>query len=446
MPPSRRLAALSSLAVLASVALAATPAAADDDDAHLLGDWKGARPWLAAHGITPTLTWTGEVLGNPTGGLKQGAVYDGLAELALDFDLATILAWPGATLHASGYWIQGHGLSECCVGNLLTVSSIEAPAGWRFDELYLEQSLAGGAVSVRVGDIAADTEFWLSDTAGLFVNSTFGWPGIDALDMPGGGPAYPTPTPGVRLRWNPDPAFALQAGVFNGNPLGDGEDANGLAFALGDGVFAIVEAAVSYAPEGGLAGTWKLGAWMNSEDFDNLSIARNGRSLASPAARGGPRQEAGDFALYAIVDHGLWNEPGGDGQGLAGFLRVSIAPQQDRNPVTVYADGGLAYTGLLPGRDGDVLGIAFAYAGMSPDLASLDRRQNAVSGIDGPVVDFEAVAEVTYQAAITPALSLQPFAQYVIHPGGNVANPDGRDPTEPLADAAVFGLRANVTF
>ncbi len=43
-------------------------------------------------------------------------------------------------------------------------------------------------VKVRVGSIAADSEFFISDTAAQFINGTFGWPGITAADMAAGGP------------------------------------------------------------------------------------------------------------------------------------------------------------------------------------------------------------------------------------------------------------------
>ena len=39
---------------------------------HLLGDWYGMRSWLEDHGITPTLTFVTDALGNPTGGKRQG--------------------------------------------------------------------------------------------------------------------------------------------------------------------------------------------------------------------------------------------------------------------------------------------------------------------------------------------------------------------------------------
>jgi len=423
------------------------PACAADgffDRETLTSDWGGARSTLEDAGVAPSLSWTGEVLGNPSGGMEQGTVYEGLVELDLDLDMNKIAGWNGATIHASGYWIQGRGLSQYYVANLLTVSNIEAGDGFRLNELYLEQSLWSDSVNIRLGQLAADAEFFLSDTAGLFINSTFGWPGIFGVDLPINAPAYPLPTPGVRVRVAPDDNFQFQAGFYNGTPTGRYGDANGLEFPLGDGLFAIFEASYAYAPRNGLAGTWRVGGLYNSDDFDNLSIAQNGLSLADPAVRGGPREETGTYALYGMVDHALWQ--GADGQTVSAFVRGAIAPQADRNLITTYVDVGATVASPFVSRPNDIVGVAFAYANVSPDFADLNRQQNFFSGVNGPVSNYEAVVELSYQAVFSPWLSLQPFTQYVIHPGGNVANPDGSKPTEAMENAWVLGARMGVTF
>jgi carbohydrate-selective porin OprB len=55
------------------------------------------------------------------------------------------------------------------------VSNIEALPATRLYELWAEQKLFDNTVSVRVGQLAADTEFILSQYAAVFVNSTFGF-------------------------------------------------------------------------------------------------------------------------------------------------------------------------------------------------------------------------------------------------------------------------------
>ena len=43
-------------------------------------------------------------------------------------------------------------------------------------EAWIEHKFADGKIAVRAGQLAADTEFFISQSATLFVNSTFGWP------------------------------------------------------------------------------------------------------------------------------------------------------------------------------------------------------------------------------------------------------------------------------
>ena len=55
--------------------------------AHAFGDWAGSRTWLEEHGITPTLTFVMDALGNPTGGMQQGFRQASNLGLDLRFDL-----------------------------------------------------------------------------------------------------------------------------------------------------------------------------------------------------------------------------------------------------------------------------------------------------------------------------------------------------------------------
>ncbi|KQV70480.1 porin [Rhizobium sp. Root1220] len=437
------------------MALSAITAHADDGspppsyaDTTLTGDWIGYRNWLRDKGVTMTLTQTSDVLGNTSGGLQTGSAYDGVFQLQGDFDMDRLMGWSGGAIHVSAYAIQGLGLSQRDLGNLLTVTSVEAASGVRLGEVYAAQSMMDGAVTLKLGQILADQNFAVSNTAALFVNSTFGWPGLFASDLPGGGPAYPFAVPGAQIIVKPDDAWTIQAAIFNGNPTGPDPNGNhnGLGFPIGDGVLAISEVAYAYEPSGmvGLPGTYKLGAWYNSEQFGSLSDASNGVSLADPLSDGIPQPLSGNYAIYAVIDQTLWQEPGNDDNSLNGFVRVAFAPQEDRNQMNWYFDAGLSYKGLLPGRDNDTAGIGFAYANISSGVSSLARAGNAFSGTSQPVPTSEAVIELTYRATMTNGLTVQPFFQYVIRPGGNA--PDPERPESPLGNAPVFGLRAAATF
>ena len=117
----------------------------------LLGDPGGIRSRIEDAGFTITVQETSEVLGNVTGD-TTGAVYEGSTLAALQIDTAKAIGLPGGTFRASMYQIHGQGLSANNLGNLNTVSNIEASPGSRLFDLWYEQSLLGGAVSLRLGE------------------------------------------------------------------------------------------------------------------------------------------------------------------------------------------------------------------------------------------------------------------------------------------------------
>ena len=444
-----------------AVAQDAQTASSGDDSSYadacpdpLTRDW-GRRSDLEKVGITACLNYIGEVLGNPTGGVRRSAVYEGRLEMALNLDLEKLVGWSGATVHVNAYQIHGRGLSTNDLrGNILTVSNIEAERTTRLFDLWLQQELWHDLVSVRIGQLAVDDEFITSEYGSLFVNSTFGWPAIAAANLPSGGPAYPLSTPGLRIKVQPTDRLSVSVAVFNGDPAGRGastpqsRDGSGTAFRLSDGAFAIAEAAYALNQEKdatGLPGTYKLGGWYHSGRFADQRFDGAGLSLANPGSSGVPAQHRGDFGLYAAADQMVWLVPGSKDAGLGIFLRLAGSPS-DRNLVDFYADGGFNYKGLLPDRGDDVLGLGIAYARISDAASSLDRGVGFFGGMSRPVRDYEMALELTYRAQVTPWWTVQPDLQLILHPGGHV--PDPTDPTglRPIRDALILGVRTALAF
>jgi porin len=417
----------------------------------LFDDWGDVRTALENAGIQLGITYSGETLSNLHGGLRQGTNYQGLVQVDLDIDGGKVLGRDGLTLHATAYQIHGKGLTAARVGNLLTVSNIEATAATRLSTLYVEEKLAAGMLSARAGLLAADDEFLISEYAVPLVNSTFGWPAAVGLNLPSGGPAYPLATPGVRGRAGIADGLTLMAGVFNGDPVGPGSadpqrrDPSGTAFRLSDDVFAIAELGyeVSEAKRpSGLSGTYKLGGWYHGGSFPDQRVDATGLSLADPASSGQPAVRGTNFGLYAAVDQMLWRHAARHGEWIGGFLRLAGSPA-DRNLVDFYVDAGITANGIIPGREYDIVSFGLAYAGISRDARRLDRDTRAFTGTDVPLRDFEAVLELTYQAHIAAWLIVQPDLQFVVHPGGHAAVPGG---TAAIPDAVVAGLRTVIRF
>jgi porin len=446
------------VALLASGAATAQPSDATDGLSEfwhrdtLTGDWGGDRTWLADHGVSFTMTYTGDLQANTRGGIKTGAVYDSLLQPEVDLDLEKLIGWKGLTARISAVALAGPSLSSGYVGNLVNVSSINGQPAMRLYNAWLQQNLAGDAVSIRAGLMNIDAEFFVSSTASLFVNSTFGWPAILALDLPGGGPAYPLSAPAVRLKLQPTPELAIMAAVFSGDPTGhDGSNSqsvmqpSGTLISFNGGILAIAEADLSLNQEKdakGIPVTLKFGGWYHSgTHFADQEIDNDGLSLADPDSDGVPRNHVGDWGMYGIVDTMLYAAPGGGGSGLAAFARVAGAPDEE-NLVSFYVDGGLTYKGLLPQRKDDTAGIAVAYARISNRARSLDLDMRRFDDLIEPVRNEELVLELSYQAQINPWWTLQPDVQGILNPGGHVTNPDGHA----RPDALVVGLRTTVTF
>ena len=419
------------------------------------GDPFGLRATLAGRGITYVVTYIGEGLGNTRGGLRRGATYGGRLDTSLDVDLDRFAGWDGARFHTDFFQIHGHGMSRKFVDNLTTVTGIEALPSTRLFELWIDQRFLGDQLSIKLGQISADTEFAIAQSAVVFLNAGFGWPNIGAVVLPSGGPIYPLATPAVRAKYTPNENFSLQAGLFNGDPAGvpartDETDPqirnpSGTSFRVNDPALVIAEAAYAYnvhPDAAGLPGTVTLGAWHHFGRFDSPrfdSVA--GRLLADPSASGFARRFRGDDGLYGMLDQTLFREEGATDRGASAFVRLSAVPG-DRNLIDLYIDSGLAYKGLLPGRPNDTLGLGLIVSRIGTAARGYDRDALLLGEGTGPIRSSEAVWELTYQAEIVPGLTVQPDFQYVMRPGGGIADDQGRR----LRNAAVIGLRTTINY
>lgn len=435
---------VAAMASLVGACLAGFPAQADENGLwhreSLIGDWGGARSDLSDHGVDVGLGYVGETLGDVAGGMKRGWSYEGRAEFALDLDLDKLLGWRGGSAHGSVFQIH-HSDGTPAVnytGSIGDPSNIEARQTTRLYTLWLQQEFFADAVSIRAGQLAADDEFITSETAGNLINGTFGWPALASANQTNGGPAYPLPTPGVRVAFAPTGAVTLLAGVFSGDPAGGDcpEDAqlcnkHGTSFSMSGGTLWMGE--LQYAvgqDESGLSGLYKIGGWYETGTF-------------ADQRRGFGHAHSDDHGFYAVADQTVWRDA--EAHALSFFARVGAAPS-DRNLVSFYADSGFAYTGLLPRRDGDILAVGVGYSRISTDAREADRDvQILTSDPAYPLRDHETVLEVSYTAPIAPWWSVQPDVQYIVHPGGNVQNPEDASGGT-IDNAVVIGVRTSLVF
>ncbi len=286
-----------------------------------------------------------------------------------------------------------------------------------------------------------------SQYSGLFINASFGWPTLPAVDLPSGGPAYPLATPGIRLRITPNEQFAALLGVFNGSPAGLGtgdpqrRNPSGTNFDLGSGVYVIGEVQYALNPgdnPGGPTGTYKLGAWYNSNASDNQFFSNGPINATDPIGRGLRH----NWSIYAVADQLVYRPPGVKDGGAGMFLRAMGAPG-DRNSVNVFVSGGVTYKGGF-GRENDTLGLGVSWARISDTALAGDAAFAQATGAFLPTRTSETVLELSYQAQVAPWWVVQPALQYVFNPGGGIPNPN--QPDKRIGDAFILGLRTGITF
>ena len=400
------------------------------------------RKSLADVGIGLGGSYVGEAFAN-TGGINQGSKYDGVLTLNLNADLKKMGLWKGLCLSASAFQIHGQSITVDNIGSLMPVSNLEATPATRLFELWVEQHMFDNVLAVKVGQLAADQEFILSNSYSYFLNGTFGWPEIAATDLPSGGPAYPLATPGVRVAIRPNEQFKLMIGVYNGDPANPNCanenpqvcNSDGLDFSLDSPALLMIEGSYKYNRSGQLPGTIKVGGWNHFGSFPDQRLDSDDLPIAASLNPGRPID--GDWAIYGIIDQLVWRVPGSeDAKGVGLFGRIMGAPSA-QNLVGFYAEAGITFSGMIPHRADDSLGIGFAYTGISDRVHGFDID----SGL--PVArTSEAVLEICYTAQLKPDWTLQPDFQYFWQPGGNVTDENGRV----VENAAVFGARTTLNF
>ena len=360
-------------------------------------------------------SYTGEGFSNLAGGYKRGAVYEGLLSSGVQGDLEKLAHWNGATFLVSGLYPHGTSLTDNYVHDFNRASNIDAYDSVRLYEAWVQQELADGKISLRLGQILADAEFFASDSGTLFLNSAFG--AIPVIGQNLNAPIYPTAAPGARVRWTASDALSVQAGLFDGAGDPARDNKHGVRWHLdgNDGVLAITEATYKLhgAKEGtGLPGVYKLGAFFHNSQSKDVFPE-------------GPRR--GDVGAYFIADQQLWRKPGTEEQGLSAYVRMGTAPD-GRNTVPFCFDGGLNFKGLLPGREKDIAGFGFAYTSLSGNVRDAAGHP--------PGTHHEAILEATYKVAVKGGITVQPDFQYIFNPGGFQSAPN----------ALVAGLRCTLAF
>src|SRR5262245_24583865 len=392
---------------------------------HLLGDWYGTRTWLEDNGITPTLTFVTDSLGNPTGGRDQGFTTANNLGLDLNFDLDKLAGLDGGSFLFSMSYRFGGSLSANYIHNVFTVQQVFGGETFRVVNVAYSQQLLNDRVEFRLGRIATGDDFLVSPYNYVFVQNGFDGNPVGIFFNSPGMTAYPNDTWGALVKVRPTARTYIIGGGYNGDPSIRDNSNHGVDFSMDGPVFAIGE--LAYQPNSlpgdrGPLGNYKAGFWYDNSlyaDFNTGAVNR------------------GNWGFYGMLDQVLvrFGKPASHrGLGVAGSFLASF--DQSISQMPYFFTAALVTRGIFPSRPRDIVGLGVVYGHFSNDLQNSQRSAQQVDPNVG-VQSHETALELTYRLALLKsALYLQPDLQYVFRPGGT-----GRIP-----DALVLGAQVAVNF
>lgn len=388
-------------------------------DETLTGNWDGARDTLAKHGVNTDITYKFDIMGNASGGIKEGArVLDNL-DVVVSLDGEKLLNSQGTSALIHLLNNNGGRPDTDLVGSAQGVDNIQTgtPTG-KLYQAWIQQNVLDDKISVLAGLYDLNSEFYVTGASGLFLHSTYGI-GTDIAQSGVNGPSiFPNTSAAARLKIQPTKDFYIQGAVLDG-VSGDPTYKHGTHIDLNSNDGALLVAEAGYAPESTPDSKVAFGGWRYTEKSNDL---------LSVDGAGNPLRE-NNQGVYALAEHKLYTEEGSKDQGLSGFARFGFA-DEDVSRFDYAWSTGVVYTGFIPGRDEGKLGFAVAGAHNSD-------KYNASSLASGTAVDSsETAIELTYSDNITKWLIVQPDVQYIINPGTNKA----------LDNALVIGTRFTINF
>ena len=204
-------------------------------------------------------------------------------------------------------------------------------------------------------------------------------------------PVYPLAAPALYLYAKPGKDWFLRGGLYTSNAGEDVVSNIGVDWRIGGdaGYSIILEFGIESALFG-LPATYKLGGLYNTANLSKL---------------GANETVKGNVDIYVVADQALWVDAR-DKPILSAFVRVGSNPLKDRTEVGLHAGTGLNYFGPF-GRSDDAVGIAVSYNRFTTAF---------VQATDEQMSEHETILELTYQAVLTPWLTLQPDLQLIFDP------------------------------
>jgi len=340
----------------------------------------------------------GEVFSNTRGGIttKDATRYLGLLDLGFEWNFGEDQTAVPAKFYFLAQNTHGQGITTDFVGDSQVVSNIDSFDNiMQVSEYWAEFESNCGALTLRLGKQDINTEFLFINQAEDFIQSTFGLSPSPAFST------FPAPSMAAVAMLQLNENWCFKTGLWDAFASG-----GGWGFSGNDSFVLISELEYTYAlADGRLPGILAFGAAYESEGVIDDA----------------PVSSVSEYILQ--LEQLVYREVQSDDDAIQGLgLFVGYYPRSLGSKIIPESTGdsfvaGAVYTGLLPDRDQDVLGVGLAWAEL----------------FQGGTNE-ETVVELFYKAQLTPRVRAQPDFQFVKSPSGI------------YRDALVAGFRFQVDF
>lgn len=436
-------------------------------DGMLLGSMFGLRPLMDQYGLTLNAVDINDLFGNTSGGYKQGPAYWGVTTLTLNWDPEKVLGIKNGLFNISALQIRGRSLTVDNLGDLNSVDNMDTNRSTRLWELWYQQGFFDNKLNVRIGKIALDSEFSVSDYGLLFMNSSFGWSLINTDDTYNTGVEYPFAAPGIRFNFSPNENWTDILAVTNDNPSNVAfcnpsgafacdssppKHLSGTHFNFTTGVFVINEIQYHLNPTSddsksdnakqGYPGNYKLGTYFDSAKFPDQRYNAEGQLLANPDNAQTMGNHRHTWSVYGIADQMIWRSTKEKSHSVGVFGTIQTSPG-DRTSITLAGNAGIVYKGLF-NNENDSVGFAWGFGTFGNRARQYDRDYRYYVDSSHRVRKTENRIELVSHFDVTPWMQLTPDFQYIFNPGGGINLEDGF--YKRVQNEAVFALRSSVTF
>lgn len=358
------------------------------------------------------VVYTADLMANTSGGRETGLRYmDNL-------DVILSSKWNDVSFLVYGLANQGRSIVELA-GDIQAISNIDAETSWRLYEAWANVPLKSLKSSLLIGLYDLNSEFDVSNTGSLFLNSSHGMGPEFAFSGTTGPSIFPLTSVGARVKINPVGGLTIKGAILDAIPSNpDQTSGTKISWDEDEGVLMVGE--ISLVKGENSSKTLDRGVETASPYRLVVGIWQYSKKRT-----GWNGEHELDAGIYAVVEAKLFSERNESRQGLAAFVRIG-AVNQDINRFKNYFGTGLTYRGILPSRPQDALGVALSLPINSETFL------NSVNEHYGD----ETITELTYQWKVSDFLSLQFDAQYIANPN---AEPG-------LEDAMIVGLRSILNF